>query len=208
MDKGWTWRNAVVSGRLYVEGGGKSAKIECRRAFSKLLEKSGFAGRMPGIVACGTRNDAYKDFRTAHAGNGSARYVGMLVDSEDPVADINAPWEHLHARDGWEKPSGATDDQALLMVTSMETWIAADSEALGDHYGPGFRANALPPITNLESRVRGDMLAALENATRDCQNKYAKGRRSYEVLGRVNPTTLRQHLPSFDRAMRILDDKL
>lgn len=53
--------------KLYVEGGGNAASLKtaCREGFSKLLEKAGFKGRMPRIVACGSRNDAFDSFCTA-----------------------------------------------------------------------------------------------------------------------------------------------
>ncbi len=59
----------MVNVRIYVEGGGdgKSLKIECRKGFRTLLEKEGFAGKMPGIIACGRREKAYKDYCTAQS---------------------------------------------------------------------------------------------------------------------------------------------
>jgi hypothetical protein len=50
----------------------------------------------------------------------------MLIDSEEPPADPNAPWKHLKDRDGWDRPAAAEDDQVLLMITCMETWIITD----------------------------------------------------------------------------------
>jgi len=58
----------VKERRLYLEGGeSKDDKIRCREAFSKLLEKAGFEGRMPRLSACGGRESAFDSFRTAHA---------------------------------------------------------------------------------------------------------------------------------------------
>ena len=53
-----------------------------------------------------------KGARTKNAGG----YVAMLIDSEDPIDDIEATWHHLREsqRDGWAKPEGARDDQVLL----------------------------------------------------------------------------------------------
>ncbi len=48
---------------------------------------------------------AFDDFRTACANAKPGDYVALLVDSEDPVADIEKPWEHLKARDSWTKPT-------------------------------------------------------------------------------------------------------
>ena len=41
-----------------------------------------------------------------------------------------------------------------------------------------------------------------------CSNAYAKGKRSFEVLGEFDPEVLKPHLPSFDRMLRILDTSL
>lgn len=47
--------------KLYLEGGGDAAalKTACREGFAKFLGKAGMTGRMPRIVACGSRADAY-----------------------------------------------------------------------------------------------------------------------------------------------------
>ena len=42
----------------------------------------------------------------------------------------------------------------------------------------------------------------------NCSNAYAKGKRFFEVLGKLDPATLAQHLPSFVRLQRILRSKL
>ena len=57
----------MVTVTVYVEGGGndRTFNAECRKGFRLFFEKSGFKGRMPGIVACGSREDAYDRFRTA-----------------------------------------------------------------------------------------------------------------------------------------------
>jgi len=107
--------------KLYVEGGGdhKSLKINCRKGFRELFEKAGFKGGMPEIVACGPRNEAFDDFKTAMATTKQDNYPVLLVDSEGPVT--KDPWSHLQERDKWPKPEGAQDDQAQLMVQCMET---------------------------------------------------------------------------------------
>ena len=53
--------------RLYIEGGGESRSlhIKCREGFRKLLEQAGFRNRMPSTRACGSRDVAYDDFKTA-----------------------------------------------------------------------------------------------------------------------------------------------
>lgn len=194
--------------KLYVEGGGNSSDLitSCRKGFHKLLESSGLRGRLPRIVACGSRNDAYDSFVTELKSNPSG-YIGLLVDSEDPIGDLEKPWEHLKQCDGWDRPDGARDEQALLMTTCMETWIIADRETLKEHYGHKLRESKLPSTFELEKRSRSQIQDALRTATKDCSNAYAKNKRSFEVLGILKKDALEQ-LPSFNRVIRILEKEL
>lgn len=196
--------------RIYVEGGGngKDLQSKCREGFRKLLENTGFKGRVPRIVACGSRNEAYSDFCTAQAKSGGV-YIALIVDSEDPVADIEATWAHLAARDNWMQPPNATDDQVFLMTTCMETWIITDRASLASLYRADcLQTSSLPSLNAIETRNRHTIQDALVQATRRCKNAYAKNRRSFEALGSVDPETLKTHLPSFERMARILDEKL
>jgi hypothetical protein len=198
---------------LILEGGtrGKDSKllqIEARRAVHRFLVNCGYRGRLPAVDLMGSRGAAYETFvvRLAHAPKGS--YVALWVDSEDPVADIEKPWAHLKTRDGWDQPEGATDDHALLMVTSMETWIASDRPTLQAHYGSRLRDNKLPPLVEIENRSRKDVFQALCDATHNCSNAYAKGVSSFVVFAKLSPAELQKHLPSFKRFQRILDARL
>jgi hypothetical protein len=211
----------LVSAYIYVEGGasgayedGSSSKyltIRCQQAFHTLLTRMGFSGRKPRLVACGGRGKVYDRFCTAHQAGGAGEYVAMWIDSEEPMVDIEQAWKHLAAVTtvaSWAKPAGATDDQVLFMTTCMETWIVADRAALRAHYKHKLNNNPLPAHPNLEQRARGVVQDALVVATKDCQNYYAKGKRSFEVLEKLDPAILSQHLPSFVRVVRILNAKL
>ena len=198
-----------MSAHLYVEGGeSKEDQIRCREGFRKLFEKAGFSGRMPRLSACGGRGSVFDDFKTAYALRKVGDYIAMLVDSEDSVEDLERTWEHLNRRDQWDKPAGASDEQVLFMTTCMETWIVTDRRALQAHYGHGLQENALPPLTNLENRNRHEVYDKLVHASRNCSNAYSKGKRSFELLAKLDPAVLKQHLPSFVRADRILKVKL
>jgi hypothetical protein len=164
---------------------------------------------MPATKACGGRGAAYDDFKTALRGAATTgEYPVLLVDSEAPVN--NAPWQHLHARDGWERPAGAEEDQVQLMVQCMETWCVADRETLREFFGHTFQESALTPLDSLEARTKESVQEALAKATRDCgrQRVYEKGKRSFELLGRLNPVELRKHLPHFVRLCQMLDARL
>lgn len=199
-----------MNARIYIEGGGDSKELHtrCREGFRRLLEKMGLARRMPRLVACGGRSATFDDFKIAHDNAASEAYVGMLVDSEDPIAEIEATWAHLKQRDDWDRPDGAEDEQVLLMVTCMESWIVTDRETLRSHYGSKLQDSALPALNDVETRDRDSVQNALLRATRDCTNAYAKGRRSFEVVSALEPSALRAHLPSFVRCERILGEKL
>lgn len=200
-----------MSARLYLEGGAQGAdskeqKIRCREGFRKLLERCDFGRRMPKLTACGSRDDAFGNFKIGLKGNDN--YVALWIDSEDPLTDLESAWKHLKQRDNWTQPTGAKDDQVLFMTTCMETLITADRAVLETHYGPKLQSSALPPMVDLEQRNRHDIQDKLVHATRKCTNSYAKGKRSFEVLAKLTPNTLEQYLPSFVRIRRILDDKL
>ena len=205
----------MVNVKIYVEGGGDSKEqhVRCREGFRKLIEKAGFKGRMPAIVAGGGRGSTYDSFKTATAAGDQAAYPLLLVDSEDPLEDEDrasdsaVAWAHLKSRDNWDRPAGVKNDQAQLMVTCMETWIMADREALHTVFGASLRTNALLPQDNLEARTRQDVHNALENATRDCgrEKAYRKGSRSFQVLAQLNPETLNRHLSHFQRFITTLN---
>lgn len=135
----------------------------------------------------------------------------MWIDSEDPMANIDATWAHLAAVttvSKWAKPTGAQDDQVLFMTTCMETWIVAGHMTLRSEYGANLNVKLLPPLVQLENRDRHTIQDNLERATKECKHGYAKGKKSYAVLALLDPEVLRRHLPSFVRVQTILDDKL
>jgi hypothetical protein len=86
------------------------------------------------------------------------------------------------------------------MTTCMETWIIVDREALAAHFGKKLQASALPPLTDMENRPRHEVQESLTHASHNCLNAYKKGKRSFEILGKLSPDTLEKHLPSFKRA--------
>ncbi len=204
-----------VKVQVYVEGGGDRAelKMQCRKGFRELLAKAGFKGRLPRVFPCGPRDRAFRDFQRAlRKGDG---YPILLVDSEDPVAGANradanpsGAWRHLAERDDWTKPSGARDEQAQLMVTTMETWLLADRRALINYF-PGMNVNALPPEGDLESRRKPDVADALRDATRpSSRGRYHKGNHSFDLLGKVDPRELKTRLPHFRRFVEALETRL
>jgi hypothetical protein len=191
---------------LYVEGGGNDnarLKRACREGFHKFLTRAGFVGRMPKIVACGSRNDAFESFQTAC---NEGRAAILLVDAEDALRS-ESPTKHLLARDNWKFSPQIDDEQVHLMVQCMENWFLADTSALAQFYGQGFQSNALPKALEIESVTKQATFDALEQAARNTKTKgrYHKGRHSYEILQRIDPNKVRKAAPYVERLFVYLD---
>ena len=175
--------------KVIVEGGGetKLLKSKCRQGFSKFFSKAGMEHQKPSVIASGSRRSAFDDFRAAVHRAKKDEFIVLLVDSEDPIAAGSSPWQHLKARDKWDQPSGATDDQVHLMVQCMEAWFLADKDCLVAYYGNGFNQNALPARHDIEKIAKNDILNGLKNATRSRVSKgqYGKGQHSFDILAQI-----------------------
>lgn len=182
----------MVSMTIYAEGGNKPEKgkktkslnILFGKGFKLFLERAGLGGHMPRVIACGGRDEAYKDFCTAMNNDEQAF---LLVDSEMPVTQdpSNAnPWRIIK----WNMPSSATPGHFHLMVQCMEAWFLADPDTLKHFFGNGFSERRLPPSTNIETIAKEKIYDGLEKATGKTQKgKYSKGRHSFEILGKIDP---------------------
>jgi hypothetical protein len=193
-----------VTVKVYVEGGGDHNK--CRQGFSQFLRNAGLEGRMPRVVACGGRRNAYESFQTSHENAGPNEFPILLVDSEGPVVGKN-PWEHvrLSPGDGWDRPQDASDDQLHFMVQAMEAWFHADKDTLQAYYGQTFRVAALSPRPEIESIPKGDLFDGLRRATKDCQKgEYSKGEHSFQILALIDPLKVKASSEHADRLLRVL----
>ena len=198
--------------KVYVEGGGdhnKELDTRCRQGYSQFLRKAGLEGRMPRVVACGGRGNAFDSFRTSHENSGPDDFPILLVDSEEPVVGKN-PWEHVGLRpgDGWDRPQTASDDQLHLMVQAMEAWFYTDKDTLQEYYRQGFRAAALKQRPDIENIATADLFDGLQRATKDCQKgEYSKGEHSFQILALIDPSKVRASSPAADRLLRVLDQR-
>jgi hypothetical protein len=185
---------------LVVEGGGdsKDLKTRCREAFSKLLREAGLEGRMPRIVAGGSRGRARKKFEGLLASG--EKHVLLLVDSEAPVDSPNEgrPWAHLKARDQWQKPAGASDEQCHLMVQCMESWFLADPEAVASYFGQGFKGGDLPKKEDraIEQVPKEKVFQSLDRAAKGTKKKgYRKGAHAFSLLATIDPKKIENDSP-------------
>ena len=199
-----------MSIKVFVEGGGETnlLRSKCREGFRKFFSKAGLEGRMPRVVASGSRRDAFDDFRAAVREAKKDDFIVLLVDSEGPVATGTGPWQHLKACDNWDQPSGTTDDQAHLMVQCMEAWFLADKDCLAAYYGKDFNQNALPARQDIENIAKNDVLNGLKNATSGVsKGEYEKGRHAFDILAQIDPAKVIAASPHAKRLVDTLKTK-
>ena len=183
--------------KLYIEGGGDGQLHDTlfRQAWRRFFEAAGLGGKLPQVVRGGGRAQTFDAFATAVRSSVGQQVSLLLVDSEGPVDADRTARRHLEARDNWQPPSGAADDQVFLMVQLMETWFLADRELLETYFGGSLRGKHLPEWPDLESVPKRTVLAALEKATAGCARRYSKGKVSYELLGRLSPKRVETACP-------------
>jgi len=193
--------------RIYIEGGGdsKDGKAEIRKGFSDFLSslrESARARRIRwNVVACGSRNSAFEDFKTALNTHSEAFNV-LLVDAEGAVN--HTPWTHLLNRDKWTNP-GITDEHCHLMVQAMEAWIIADMDALESFYGQGFNPNPIPRHHDVEKVPKNNLESSLKTATQNTQKgKYHKIRHGPKLLSLLDVATVREKAQHCNRLFETL----
>lgn len=180
---------------IYVEGGGNTAYLcsELRCGFKALFESAGFIGRLPKIVACGTRNDAFNDFKTAFLSKTKGDVIILLVDSEETVS-ASTKWEHVINRDSWCKLANVTENNIFLMVVTMESWFLADTDGLAKFFGQGFDVKKLPQNKNIEMIDKTKLYDGLKSATKkSSKGEYGKGQHSFKILNFLDAKKVKEH---------------
>lgn len=167
------------------------------------------------IVMCGSRRDAYEDFKTALESQPEAFNV-LLIDAESPVDATVTPWEHLRNRTEdhpWILDAVNFDDgQCQLMVQTMEAWFIADIDALREFYGEGFREDGIERLMiqyqNVEQISKETLYIQLKTATRHSKNgkyeKRTKRTHAPKLLALLNVSRVRQVSPYCDRLFTTL----
>lgn len=195
----------MVTATLYIEGGGegKDLRARFRRGWQTFFGAAGVGSRTKIVRGAG-RQQTFRRFASAVSDPRSDAIPLLLVDSEGAVAAGQSVWRHLLDRDGWRKPKGAGKDQAFLMVQVMETWFLADRDALRRYFGERFRDRAIKHWPTLEDVPKSTVLEALESATKECRKPYAKGRTSFELLGKVDPACVEAACPHAEELLQRL----
>ncbi|MGO8819260.1 MAG: DUF4276 family protein [Terriglobia bacterium] len=197
--------------RMYVEGGGDSADTKqfLREGFSTFLNDLNSRARENRIrwhlVMCGGRLAAIDAFRTAIRQHAQAFNV-LLVDSESAIQAT--PWRHLQARGEWDEEQ-PHDDHCHFMTQAMEAWFVADTKALSQFYGQGFRSAAIPGYADVEQIAKDDLEPCLKNATHDtAKGEYHKGRHAWKLLKIIDPNKVRKASRNCNRLFHTLTTKL
>jgi hypothetical protein len=201
------WGKSLVTIRIYVEGGFEgSTKTNCRKAFStflaKLIRPESFK-----VIASGSRTQAFHDFCSALRQH-SEDYIVLLVDSETTVTGTS--WQHLRQREGdnWPRPSGASDDQAHLMVQVMEAWFLADQDSLSSYYKQGFLRNSLPRQKNVERLDKKVVFKHLSHASKNTQKgPYHKTKHGFDLLELIDPALVREASSHAEHLFAVLERK-
>lgn len=163
--------------RIYVEG-----DLRLRRGFHKFFG----GGERIRVIAGRSGPEARKDFLAAKADHPGS-IVLLLVDAEKSLA------------------AAPRDPNAFFMIQVMESWFLADRERLGQYFGDGFKAKALPGSPKqVESIPKRDVLRGLDAATKQCgggQKQYglAKAKHGGELLSRIRPALVRAASPECER---------
>ncbi|WP_331001390.1 DUF4276 family protein [Nostoc sp. WHI] len=195
--------------RIYIEGGrdGKNTKAIIRQGFSQFLKPLVEIAKSQkikwDITICGSRNNAFHDFRNALKSHPEAFNV-LLVDAEASVT-TKSPWEHLKFRDNWDAPPNTDDSHCHLMVQTMEAWFISDIVTLKTFYGQGFQENAISKNANVETIDKDNLARSLNTATRNTtKGEYQKIKHASKLLELLDVDKVRKASPYCDRLFTTL----
>lgn len=86
------------------------------------------------------------------------------------------------------------------MVEVMESWFLADTEKLAEYYGRGFNRSALPRNPRVEQIPKLDVVAALNEATRQTKKRrYSKTGHAPDILAAIRLDLVSKAAPECQR---------
>jgi len=188
---------------IFIEGGGsfEREKRVLRAGFDSFFQslKRLAAERGKGfrIIACGSRDDAFRSFENERKFEPDTLCL-LLVDSEEQLT--GKVKEHLINRERHWKLAAIDEADLHLMTATMETWIVADADALQSFYGQHFAVNKLPRHQDIEQVSKADMCGDLLAATQNSQaGPYHKMRHAPKLLSRMDSTVVRRRCKCCNR---------
>lgn len=195
---------------IYIEGGGNQRlNAELREGFNALFKNAGLERKMPKVVACGSRNEAYLDFKKAFEARNNEELVLLLIDSEELLGPNQSKWEHLRGKEQKEKIEGATDDNLFFMTVVMESWFLADVDGLKKFFGKGFDSKKLPQNPSYEEISKKDLYEGLKKATKNSvKGEYNKGKHSFKILSFLDVRKVRNHGKQAKEFFNCLDENM
>ncbi|MEH2411604.1 DUF4276 family protein [Nostoc sp.] len=205
------FRSGIISGKETTTG----LRPGFRKFFQKLYDMAGENIHI-FLVMCGSRGDAYEDFKTALESQPEAFNV-LLIDAESPVNSTVTPWEHLRNRTEdhpWILDAvDFEDEQCHLMVQTMEAWFIADIDALREFYGKKFKEDkiqrGIKQLQNVEKVSKATLKVWLNAATRQTEKgKYHKTRHAPKLLELLDVDKVRKASPYCDRFFTTLTAKM
>lgn len=206
MADGGTWSQSVTGIVIYLEGGGDKSgtKQKLRLGMSDFLSEIRDSCKDNRwyfkLVACGSRNDAYKKFNNFNEFK-KYRVAVLLVDSEEKV-EVKHPHKHLAQNDHWSF-SEKNKNNVHLMVQTMEAWIVSDQNAMQKYYGNRFNPINLP--AELEEVSKSDISNFLDKATSKTQKgRYHKIKHASDLLKLINPDEVRKRCRHCDNLFKSL----
>ena len=180
---------------IFIEGGGqverekRVLRLGFDNFFRPLKLLAAARGKSFRLVACGSRDEAYRAFRNERSFEPDTSSF-LLVDSEDVmVSDTKV---HLSEREHHWELATISIDYLHVMATTMETWIVSDHDAMESFYGRGLVLNSLPRHADMEQVTKPIVSRALAAATRNTgPGEYHKMRHGPKLLGLLDPATVK-----------------
>ena len=200
----------VAEVHIYVEGGGNrdDTKTLLRQGFREFFRDLEAIARERNIgwriVACGSREGAYRAFKIALGANPTAFNI-LLVDAEEAVE--RPPWLHLAQRDGRQRATFRQSQGKRKRLRLPASCHAERSEASRPGPFAGAQGDRVQQLRPDQARIVGFGPFAGAQGDRvptTGQGEYHKIRHGTQLLTRINPAIVRAACPHCERIFTTL----